>query len=73
MKIDQKSSTKICWVHIHESRVKIHELPVEIHEFKVIISVKNQVNGYQSFTRILKIRSDVINFASERNFKQAFV
>ena len=40
---------------------------------KIIISMKNQVDGYQSFTRILKIRSDVISFASQRNFKQSFV
>ena len=35
--------------------------------------MKTKVNSLQFFTRNLKIRGDVINFASQGDFKQAFV
>ena len=63
-----------------KGRVKIQkcEFKPTSYEFKstrsrIIKSIKTQVNSLQIFITNEKIKSDVIHFASQTNFEQAFV
>ena len=55
-----------------------YEFKLTSYQFKstslrIIKSMKTELNNIQIFTRNQKIRSEVINFASQGNLKQAFV